>query len=65
MLSFFPLDVLDKIFDLNESVSEGFMYLLLKTLLLQGLSEPEFDGDLVYNFRKIIGKMIYLIISKR
>ena len=28
----------------------------LKTLLLQGLSEPEFYGDLVYNFRKIVGK---------
>ena len=27
-----------------------------KTLLLQGLSEPEFYGDLVYIFRKIIGK---------
>ena len=28
----------------------------LKTLLLQSLSEPEFHGDLVYKFRKIIGK---------
>ena len=28
----------------------------LKTLLLQGLSEPQFYGDLVYKFRKIIGK---------
>ena len=28
----------------------------LKTLLQQGLSEPEFYGDLVYKFRKIIGK---------
>ena len=28
----------------------------LKTLLLQGLSEPEFYGDLVYKFRKVIGK---------
>ena len=28
----------------------------LKTLLLPGLSEPEFYGDLVYKFRKIIGK---------
>ena len=28
----------------------------LKTLLLQGLSEPETNGDLVYKFRKIIGK---------
>ena len=28
----------------------------LRTLLLQGLSEPEFYGDLVYKFRKIFGK---------
>ena len=28
----------------------------LKTLLLQGLSEPGFYGDLVYKFREIIGK---------
>ena len=28
----------------------------LKTLLLEGLSEPEFYGDLMYKFRKIIGK---------
>ena len=86
MLSFFPPDVLDEIWDLIESVSEGFLtYSLtakllrqgykafskfyrrhfdivskhnvgLKTLLLQGLSEPEFYGDLVYKFRKIIGK---------
>ena len=28
----------------------------LKTRLLQGLTEPEFYGDLLYKFRKIIGK---------
>ena len=28
----------------------------LKTLLQQNLSEPEFNGDLVYIFRKIVGK---------
>ena len=28
----------------------------LKKLLLQGHSKPEFYGDLVYKFRKIIGK---------
>ena len=28
----------------------------LKSLLHQGLSEPEFDGDLVYKFRKIMGR---------
>ena len=33
VLSFFPLDVLDEIWDLIESVSEGFFYLLLLSLL--------------------------------
>ena len=28
----------------------------LKTLLQQGISEPEFYGDLVYSFRKTVGK---------
>ena len=28
----------------------------LKTLLHQGLSEPEFYGDLVYKFKKIVGR---------
>ena len=28
----------------------------LKTLLQQGISELEFYGDLVYRFRKIVGK---------
>ena len=37
----------------------------LRTLLLQGLSEPEFYGDLVYKFRKKMVKMTFLIISKR
>ena len=37
----------------------------LKTFALQGLSEPEFYDDFVYKFRKIIGKMIFLIILKR
>ena len=38
-------------FDLVSKYNVG-----LKTLLLQGLSEPEFYGDLVYKFRKTIGK---------
>ena len=33
--------------------------------LLEGLSEPEFYVDLVYKFRKIIGKNVFLNISKR
>ena len=31
-------------------------YFGLKTLLHQGLSEPEFYGDLVYKFKKIVGR---------
>ena len=38
-------------FDLVSKYNVG-----LKTLLLQGLSELEFYGDLEYKFRKIIGK---------
>ena len=37
----------------------------LKTLLLQGLSEPEFYGNLVYQFRKIIGKNDFLYHFKK
>ena len=37
----------------------------LKTLLLQGLSEPEFYSDLVYKFRKIIGKNDFPYHSKK
>ena len=38
-------------FDLVSKYNVG-----LKLLLLQGLSEPEFYGDLVYKLRKIVGK---------
>ena len=31
----------------------------LKTILLQGLFEPEFYGDLVFQIRKIIGKYVF------
>ena len=31
----------------------------LKTLLQEGISEPEFYGNLVYRFRKIVGKQIF------
>ena len=37
----------------------------LKTLLHQGLSEPEFYGDLVYKFKKIVGRADFLISSKK
>ena len=32
----------------------------LKILLQQGISEPEFYGDLAYRFRKIVGKSNFL-----
>ena len=38
-------------FDLVSNYNVG-----LKTLLIPCLSEPEFNGDLVYKFRKIIGE---------
>ena len=47
-------------FDIKSKYNVG-----LKTLLLEDLSEPEFYGDLVYKFKKIIGNNDFLIISKR
>ena len=37
----------------------------LTTLLHQGLSEPEFYGDLIYKFKKIVGRADFLISSKK
>ena len=37
----------------------------LKTFLHQGLSEPEFYGDLVYKFKKIVGRVDFLISSEK
>ena len=31
----------------------------LKTLLIQGLSEPEFYGDLIYKFEKNVGRTVF------
>ena len=31
----------------------------LKTLLREGLSEPEFHGDLVYKFKKLMGRNVF------
>ena len=55
---------MDEILNLIESVSEGFpSYFLVSkynvgkgALLLHGLSEPEFCGDLVYGFGEVVGK---------
>ena len=35
----------------------------LKTLLCEGLWEPEFYGDLVYNFKKQIGRNDFFLFS--
>ena len=37
----------------------------LKSLLLQGLSEPDFYGALVYTFRIIIGKIDFFYHFKK
>ena len=37
----------------------------LKPLLHQGLSEPEFHGDLVYKFQKLKVGLIFLISSEK
>ena len=36
----------------------------LKTLLQQGIAEPEFYDDLVYRFSKIVGKSLFGAIQK-
>ena len=35
----------------------------LKSLLHQGLSKPEFYGDLVYKFKKTMGRTDFFLIS--
>ena len=37
----------------------------LKTLLREGLSEPEFYSDLVYKFKKLIGRNVFLFSSEK
>ena len=37
----------------------------LKTLLREGLSEPEFYGDLVYKFKKLIGRNDFSVEFKK
>ena len=37
----------------------------LKTILRQGLADPEFYGDLVYIFKKIIGRTIFSDLLKK
>ena len=50
MLSFFPRDVLDEIWDLIESVSEGFpSYFYLKLLL----SESKFSGTIKFEISSL------------
>ena len=71
LLPFLPINVGHRLryeyftflwFPVNKSVLSPPVVLLenysvsLKTLLQQGISEPEFYGELVYRFRKIVGK---------
>ena len=49
----FEKPFLNFIIDTNELISKYNVG--LKTLLSEGLSEPEFYGDLVYKFKKLIG----------
>ena len=37
----------------------------LKTLLHEGLSEPEFYGDLVYKFKNLIGRNDFSLLYRR
>ena len=37
----------------------------LKRFLWQGISEPVFNGDLVYKFKRIVGKTSLVINLKR
>ena len=50
----FEKHFLNFILDTIESISKYNVG--LKTLLGEGLSEPEFYGDLVYKFKKLIGR---------
>ena len=47
-------------FDLISKFNVG-----LKTLLREGLSEPEFYGDLVYKFKKLIGRNDFFFNSEK
>ena len=48
---------ISKFYRRHFDIVSKYMYNVgFKTLLLQGLSEPEFYGDFVNKFRKIIGK---------
>ena len=48
MLSFFPLDVLDEIWDLIESVSEGFLPTLVLCQTYRGFTGRCFFGGTDY-----------------
>ena len=54
VLSFFPLDVLDEIWDLIESVSEGFLtYSLIKRFINANEKRINF---MLYSFRQSVSK---------
>ena len=47
-----------KFYRIHSALQEKYS-VSLKTLLQQGISEPEFYGDLVYRFRKIVGNLTF------
>ena len=49
------LKIYPRYYDLASKYNVG-----LKTFLLHGLSKPEFYGDVLYKFRKIVGKNNFL-----
>ena len=51
----YPSKAFSKFYRRHSALLEKYS-VSLKTLLQQGISEPEFYGDLVYRFRKIVGK---------
>ena len=56
LLAFFRLrKAFSKFYRRQSAFVEKYSF-SLKTLLQQGISEPEFYGDLVYRFRKNVGK---------
>ena len=58
VLSFFPLDVLDEIWDLIESVSEGFLTYSCTDIVLQHGQGGE-SRNILYVYSDRTGKKIY------
>ena len=51
----FPIGILGQVWYLIVSIADLCTLTYFKSLLRQGLSEPDFYGDLVYKLKKIVG----------